>query len=74
LLAAAATETDENDQTVDWVRATINDPHPLNYIALQQMWRVCNSVGEAFTPGVNDRLAQDVSPFEFFMFRLLQDN
>ncbi|KAI2511133.1 Transposase IS4 [Fragilaria crotonensis] len=65
-IAAAATETDANVQTVEWVGASIDDP-PLNGMVPQQMWSIRNSVGEAFTPGVNIRLTQDVSPLEFFL-------
>ena len=65
-IAAAATETDANVQSVEWVRASIDDP-PLNGMVPKRMWSVRNSVGEAFTPGVNVRLTQDVSPLEFFL-------
>ena len=70
---AAAAETVENVQTIDWIRATIDYP-PLNRNVPKRMWSVHNAVGDVFTPGVNVLLAQDLSPLKFFllMFPLRQ--
>jgi hypothetical protein len=62
----AASQTAATAHGIEWVRASVN-ASPLNGNFPRRIWSICNSVGDAVTPGGNCVATHNISPLEFFL-------